>query len=118
MPYATCRTCGLTVYSAARSASIDHCPSCGAELDRDWRDRSLLRATQRAQARQASTTSLPAEPSSSSEVAFRCAGQHAWARVDLPQNAKISRATTDRDDASGPHELRESASGADYSSVR
>jgi hypothetical protein len=51
MPYVTCRNCGLTVYSAARFTSVDHCPGCGAELDRDWRDRSLLDAAQRALAR-------------------------------------------------------------------
>ena len=51
MPYVTCRICGLTVYSAARLTSIDHCPGCGAELDRRRQDRSLLDATQRALAR-------------------------------------------------------------------
>jgi hypothetical protein len=48
MPYVICRACGLTVYSAARFSSIDRCPGCGAELDRRWRDPSLLDATRRA----------------------------------------------------------------------
>ena len=48
MPYVTCRNCGLTVYSAARFSSPDHCPGCGNELDRRRHDRSLLDATQHA----------------------------------------------------------------------